>query len=163
MTRLLIAFIACLLFVAPAAAARHRAAAAEPQGQPAAPGPQDQPPAEARYLGYSGDVPRCDDAEALAWITRDFGDRESGYWGSSLEIDSFFEPRETNFRVNGASYIPRRYCRVTALFNDGARRAVAYEIGEGTGFLGIGYGVTWCVTGLDRNHAFSRNCKLNEP
>ena len=31
------------------------------------------------------------------------------------------------------------------------------------GFIGIGSGVTWCIIGLDRNHAFSPNCRAAGP
>ena len=29
--------------------------------------------------------------------------------------------------------------------------------------IGWGYGVEWCVHGLDRNHAFAPNCKMARP
>lgn len=134
--------------------------------QPAAakePSLADTPPAEARMLPYSGVLPACDDGFALARIQRAFYDQESDYWRSGLAIESFGGVRETGLRVNGASYIPRRYCRARALFNDGRERAVVYELGEDLGFLGMGFGVTWCVVGLDRNHAFSPDCKAAGP
>ena len=123
----------------------------------------DTPPAEARMLPYTGVLPACDDGFALARIQRAFYDQESDYWQSGLAIESFGGVRETGLRVNGASYIPRRYCAARALFNDGRERAVVYELGEDLGFLGMGFGVTWCVVGLDRDHAFSPNCKAAGP
>ena len=123
----------------------------------------DRPPAEARISPYSGVLPDCGDGEALERIRGDFSDRESEYWQSGLAIDGFAEARETGFRGNGASYIPRRYCEARALFNDGRERAMVYQIGEGLGFIGFGFGVTWCVRGLDRNHAFAPNCKAAGP
>jgi hypothetical protein len=123
----------------------------------------DTPPAEARMLPYTGVLPACDDGFALARIQRAFYDRESDYWQSGLAIESFGGVRETGLRVNGASYIPRRYCAARALFNDGRERAVVYQLGEDLGFLGMGFGVTWCVVGLDRDHAFSPNCKAAGP
>jgi hypothetical protein len=129
----------------------------------AAGGRDQNPPAEARIIPYSGVLPACGDPFVLADITRDFVDRESEYWRSGLAILAFDEIRETGYRTNGASYIPRRYCSAKADFNDGQRRRVGYEIGEQTGFIGLGHGVTWCVVGLDRNHAFSPDCRAAGP
>lgn len=123
----------------------------------------DTPPAEARMLPYTGELPACDDDFALARIQRAFYDRESDYWQSGLAIESFGGVRETGLRVNGASYIPRRYCAAKAWFNDGRERAVVYQLGEDLGFLGMGFGVTWCIVGLDREHAFSPHCKAAGP
>jgi hypothetical protein len=134
--------------------------------QPAAakePSLADAPPAEARMLPYTGVLPACDDGFALARIQRAFYNQESDYWQSGLAIESFSGVRETGLRVNGASYIPRRNCAARALFNDGRERAVVYELGEDLGFLGLSFGVTWCVAGLDRNHAFSPHCKAAGP
>lgn len=124
---------------------------------------QDSPPAETRMVPYSGVLPVCQDIILLAKIQRGFGDTEREFWESRLEIESFAEVRETGFRTNGLSYIPRRWCEAAALFNDGARRKVVYEIAEDMGFIGMGSGVTWCVVGLDRNHAFSPHCKAAGP
>jgi hypothetical protein len=127
------------------------------------PGLADTPPAEARMIPYHGDVPPCGDPSVLERIQAEFERRESNYWQSSLVIEGFGEPRETGFRTNGLSYIPRRYCRAQAALNDGHRRMVVYEIGEELGFIGISFGVTWCVQGLDRNHAFSPACEAAGP
>ncbi len=118
----------------------------------------DAPPAEARMFPYSADLPACDDSILLARIQRGFYDRERDYWASELAIDGFVNVRETGFRSNGLSYIPRRWCEAAAQFSDGAQRKVIYEIAEELGFIGLGSGVTWCVVGLDRNRAFSPHC-----
>jgi hypothetical protein len=124
---------------------------------------QDNPPAEARMLPYSGALPSCADPFVLGEISSGFASRESEYWASQLAIANFGEVREVGYRSNGPSYIPRRYCRAEGNFNDGLRRRVAYQIGEALGFIGVGYGVTWCVVGLDRNHAFSPHCRAAGP
>lgn len=128
---------------------------------PAAAGPslKDTPPAEARMAPYSGVLPDCGDPGALERIRGAFLDRESDYWNSGLAIVGFDRVRENGLRSNGLSYIPRRYCEARAMFNDGRERAVVYEIAEALGFIGFGDGVTWCVVGLDRNHAFGPHCK----
>lgn len=161
MPRLFIALALSLLALAPAQA-RHKSANPPPPPAPAQPALRDTPPAEERYLAYTADVPACDDPAALAWIVRDFADRESGYWSSPLQIDTFVEAHETGFRAAGLSFIPRRHCAGEARFNDGVARRLAFDIAEGTGFVGTTYGVTWCVVGLDRNHAFGRNCRLDD-
>ncbi len=146
-----------------AMAALSLACALAPSAAAAEASPADTPPAEGRMLPYTGAVPACDDGLALARIQRGFSDRESDYWQSGLAIESFVGVRETGLRSNGASYIPRRYCAARALFNDGRERAVIYELGEDLGFIGMGFGVIWCVVGLDRNHAFSPDCKAAGP
>lgn len=133
------------------------AAVAQPAGR------SENPPAEARIIPYSGVLPACDDPAVLADIAFGFADRERQFWNSGLEIARFLEVGEIGLRSNGPSYIPRRYCRGKADFNDGRSRGLGYEIGERGGFIGWGYGVTWCVVGLDRNHAFSPNCRATGP
>lgn len=127
-------------------------------------GPRDHdPPAEYRYPSYTGVIPPCSDSGVLGEITNTFGWRELQYWDSNLVIVGFDSTAESGYRTTGASFIPRRYCEAQALFNDGKRRRVVYNIGEALGFIGIGPGVTWCVVGLDRNHAFSPNCRAAGP
>lgn len=129
----------------------------------AQPAREENPPAEFRILPYSGLTPLCADPIILARIVSDFAAREAWYWNSPLAIVSFEGVAEAGVRNNGLSYIPRRYCRGRALFNDGVGREVVYNIGEGLGFIGAGPGVTWCVVGLDPNHAFSPNCRAAGP
>jgi hypothetical protein len=38
-----------------------------------------------------------------------------------------------------------------------------YSIQETTGWLGIGWGVEWCVAGLDRNWAYNPACRMAQP
>lgn len=124
---------------------------------------EHDPPAEYRFPRYYNLVPPCSDATVLNEISFSFADRETDYWNSGLAIETFYPPEEFGYRSNGLSYIPRRYCQTLALFNDGVVRKVVYNIGESLGFIGIGSGVTWCVEGLDRNHAFSPNCRAAGP
>lgn len=128
----------------------------------AAPRDHDEP-AELRFPPYTGVLPACSDPYVLNEITSSFASREAEYWGAGLAIAAFEGTSEFGYRTNGASYIPRRYCRAEAIFNDGKRRRIVYNIGEALGFIGIGSGVTWCVVGLDRNHAFSPNCQAAGP
>lgn len=129
----------------------------------AGPARDEKPPAETRIAPYRGVIPACDDPGVLSEVASGFAGREREFWGSPLAIVGFERVSESGYRTNGSSYIPRRFCRGEALFSDGERRRLVYNIAEAQGFLGIGPGVTWCVVGLDRNHAFSPNCRAAGP
>lgn len=132
------------------------AAAAEPR-------PGDIPPAELRQSGFPPVFELCDDETIQSEIAHGFLERERDYWSSSLEIVAFEKVVETGNRTNGLSYVPRRYCRAEALFNDGRRRRIVYNIGSQNGFIGAGSGTIWCVEGLDREHAYGPNCRAAGP
>lgn len=117
--------------------------------------PQNIPPAETRMFPYAGDLPPCDYSFVVARIARDFADREAEYWSSGLAIEGFGDARETGYRQYGLSFIPRRYCEARVVLNDGTNRRMTYEIAEGQGFLGLGFGVKWRVEGVDREHESS--------
>jgi hypothetical protein len=112
---------------------------------------------------YDAIVPLCGEPGALNMIQAHFADKESQYWASELKIVGFEKVREIAFRPWVEGIIPRRYCRATALVSDGIKRSVSYSIGENTGFLGMGYGVEWCVVGLDRNWAYNPACRIARP
>jgi hypothetical protein len=112
---------------------------------------------------YDAIVPLCGEPGALNMIQAYFADKETQYWASELKIVGFEKVREIAFRPWAEGIIPRRYCRATALVSDGIKRSVSYSIGENTGFLGMGYGVEWCVVGLDRNWAYNPACRIARP
>ena len=124
---------------------------------------EHNPPAEHRMLPYTGVMPPCDDPDVLAEISQRFGAREGWFWNSPLGLVRFESVAETGYRNNGLSYIPRRYCKASALFSDGRERRVMYNIAEDTGLLGVVRGITWCVVGIDRNHAYSPACRATGP
>jgi len=132
------------------------AASAEPR-------PGDTPPAEQRQSGFPPVYETCGSESVQAEIMLAFMARERDYWSSSLEIVAFERIAETGNRTNGLSYIPRRYCRAEALFNDGRRRSIVYNIGSQNGFIGAGPGIIWCVEGLDRERAYGPNCRAAGP
>ena len=84
-------------------------------------------PAERRQQPYMGDLPACFDQAMLQRIARHFVQREKEYWSSGLEIVAYDKIHETAYRANGLDYIPRRYCRASALMNDGKVRQVVYS------------------------------------
>jgi hypothetical protein len=125
-------------------------------------------PAERDYLPYDARLPPCNDPAVLGLISDRFAQKESGYWRSPLAIAGYDRVRQIGFRSNGPGYIPRRYCVARALVNDLRPRPVIYAIGEGEeilgfGFLGMGWGVEWCVVGLDRNLAYAPGCSSLRP
>ena len=120
-------------------------------------------PAEERYSPYAGVVPPCDDPGVLSTISDRFAQKETEFWNSSLRLASFDRIQEIGYRANGLSYIPRRYCIARSIDADGKRRPVLFEIGEDLGMIGWGWGVEWCVVGLDRNLAYAPGCQAVRP
>jgi hypothetical protein len=110
---------------------------------------------------YDGDLPACE--VALDKIASRFAQKEGQFWNSSLQILGFEKVRETAFRPWAKQTIPRRFCSAVALVSDGRKHRVDYWIGEDTGPIGIGWGVEWCVAGLDRNWAYNPGCKMARP
>lgn len=110
---------------------------------------------------YDGALPPCQ--AALGTIASRFAQKESRFWNSSLEILDFERVREIAYRPWAAGTIPRRFCTAVALVSNGRKHAVSYWIGEDTGTIGFGWGVEWCVAGLDRNWAYNPRCKMARP
>ena len=114
---------------------------------------------------YSADVPLCNEAGPLGRIQSTFETKEGRFWHSDLRIVDFVNVREIALRPwRGApGAIPRRFCSAEALVSDGRKRRVYYSIVEDGGFIGMMYGVEWCVVGLDRNWAYNPACKMARP
>jgi len=110
---------------------------------------------------YDGRVKECE--AALGTITSQFEEKESKFWNSALQITAYGRVHETAFRPWQSDNIPRRYCSADVMLSDGKLRTVHYSIIEDGGFAGFGQGVEWCVTGLDRNWAYSPGCKSARP
>ncbi len=120
-------------------------------------------PAEQRYRGYDGDLPACDDAGVLDRIKDRFNAKETEFWNTSLEIVSYDRVKPIADRPWGPDHIPRNFCSARALLNDNSFHQVSYSVAEDLGMIGFGYGVEWCVQGLDRNLAYAPNCQLARP
>ncbi|MGI8527758.1 MAG: hypothetical protein ACR2K5_16620 [Pseudolabrys sp.] len=110
---------------------------------------------------YDGVVPACEDG--VGDIISGFATKESRFWNSNLQILEIDRIRQTAFRPWAANTIPRRFCSGVATISDGTRHKVHYWIGEDTGFVGAGWGVEWCVVGLDRNWAYNPGCRVAKP
>ena len=120
-------------------------------------------PAERRYIPYDDVLPACDDPAVFERIQGRFHDREAEFWNTGLEILGFGKVAEIGYKTNGLDYIPRRYCTARAYLNDNKSHQVSYSINEDLGIIGFGFGVEWCVGGLDRNDAYAPNCKMARP
>jgi hypothetical protein len=120
-------------------------------------------PAEQRHHAYSGWLPGCADSAVLDAVAGRFDHRERAYWSSGLRIVAFGDVRETGLRSAGLDYIPRRRCEAALLMSDGKTRKAVYVVGEKLGFIGWGWGVEWCVAGLDRNLAWGADCRSGSP
>ena len=120
-------------------------------------------PAEERYSRYTGVLPPCDDPGVLSRISDRFAQKEGEYWNSSIRLAGFDRIGEIGYRANGVVYIPRRYCIARSVDGDGKHRPVIYNIAEDLGMIGWGYGVEWCVVGLDRNLAYAPGCSVLRP
>ncbi len=145
-SRIVIAFVGLLLSAAPAAAASWF------ELNFGLSGPR-----------YDALVPLCDNPGVLSKISSRFGHKEGEFWNSNLEIVGIERVREAAFRPWAAQAIPRRFCNGVARVSDGTRHAVHYSITETGGWLGAGWGVEWCVVGLDRNWAFNPACRMAKP
>lgn len=110
---------------------------------------------------YDGQLAGCE--KALGTITHDFGEKESTFWNSSLQITAYGDIREVAFRPWQSDNIPRRYCSADVMLNDNTLHKVHYSIIEDGGFASFGQGVEWCVTGLDRNWAYNPRCRAARP
>ncbi|MPZ40842.1 MAG: hypothetical protein GEU95_22880 [Rhizobiales bacterium] len=112
---------------------------------------------------YDGALPPCNHAAVLGAVRGRFAEKESTYWNSKLTIEGYERIRETAYRPWAPNTIPRRFCSALALVSDGLKHPIHYSIGETTGLIGVGWGVEWCVVGLDRNMAYSPACKMARP
>lgn len=120
-------------------------------------------PAEKRILPYSADLPNCGDPSVLAAISSRFAEKEAKFWNSALTIVEYEHIRALAWRPGGLDLIPRRYCTASATVSDGKRRRIDYSVREDLDFIGNGWGVEWCVTGLDRNWAYQPACRMARP
>ena len=120
-------------------------------------------PADKRFSPYWSNLPACDNTWVTGRINDRFQQTQSSYWNSTLTIARYDRFKEIGFRANGVAYIPRRYCIARVVLNDHKERTIIYDIQEDTGIIGWGWGVEWCVVGLDRNSAYSPACSVLRP
>lgn len=108
-------------------------------------------------------IPACEDPAVTREVASRFAAKESGYWNSNLTLVGFTDVRQISYRPWGHDYAVRRFCTMRALVSDGVDRAVYYSVVDEGGFVGVTWGVEWCVTGLDRNLAYAPGCRMARP
>lgn len=112
---------------------------------------------------YDHNVPLCHEHGPLDHIISRWGTKEYRFWNSDLELVGFENIREIGWEPWPSGTMPRRFCSASVLVSDGKRRQIYYSIGEDTGWLGVTYGVEFCVVGLDRNWAYNPQCQMARP
>jgi hypothetical protein len=112
---------------------------------------------------YDSSVPLCDEHGPLDKIAARFSTKEGRFWNSALTIVGFENIREVAWEPWTSGTIPRRFCVASVLVSDGKRHELNYSIIEDGGMIGAGYGVEWCVVGLDRDWAYNPNCRAARP
>lgn len=112
---------------------------------------------------FDSDLPACDNGWALGKIQSRFSTKERRFWNSDLSIVAIEDVREVAYRPWAEGTIPRRFCEGRAQTSDGKWRKVRYSIVEDGGVIGTSWAVQWCVTGVDRNLAYSPDCKAAGP
>ena len=112
---------------------------------------------------YDATVPLCEDPSVLRQIASKFSHKEGEFWNSNLAILGIDRIRETAWRPWAAQAIPRRFCSGVAVINDGSKRPIHYSVNETGSWLGVTWGVEWCVVGLDRNWAYNPACRMARP
>jgi hypothetical protein len=112
---------------------------------------------------YDRDLPSCESHPALDRIVSDFRTKEFRFWNSELRIVGFENIHELATMSWAAQSIPRRFCGGTAVINDQTKRPIYYSIAEDTGMIGVDWGVTFCVVGLDHNEAYGPHCRAAQP
>lgn len=120
-------------------------------------------PAEKRIIPYVASLPVCADPGVLSAVSSAFAEKEAQFWKSNLTIVAYDRIQPVAWRPWGLDMIPRRYCTASATVSDGRRRKVDYSVREDLDFIGSGWSVEWCVTGLDRNLAYSPGCRMARP
>ena len=98
-------------------------------------------------------LPACDNTWVTGRINDRFQQTQTLYWNSTLTIAGYDRFKEIGFRANGVSYSHRRYCIARVMMSDQKERTIIYFPRGRHGHHRLGWGVEWCVVGLDRNSA----------
>jgi hypothetical protein len=99
----------------------------------------------------------------LKSIASRFSTKEAKFWNSDLEIVGFEKIQEVSWQPWAPGTIPRRFCSASVLVSNGLWRSMYYSIAADGGMLGVGYGVEFCVVGLDREWFYQPTCPRAKP
>lgn len=143
-----------VLLVAATAVAGSASAQGWPQGFPWYPLLDDP------RLGALERMPPCTERALGERIVGRFNGVEETYWGGRIVMRDVHGLREVATRDRTEALVARRWCLGTAVFADGARRRIVVELGANTGHLGVGYGLSYCIHGLDRHMTYAPACRV---
>jgi hypothetical protein len=118
---------------------------------------------EERIHPYSANLPFCGDPSVIARVANRFAEKEAQFWRSDLSLVTFDRVRPVAFRPWTTETIPRRFCTADVVMSDGRKTQVDYSVREDLDFLGNGWGIEFCVRGVDRNLAYSPSCRMARP
>jgi hypothetical protein len=104
----------------------------------------------------------CDDSGILQRVQRGFRHGVLNVPNlPNVSIVAFHGIHEHRYQPFGDEQpIARRYCGATAEMSDGRMREVWYLIEDRMGFVGVGDGVEWCVSGFDRWKVYNGHCRV---
>jgi len=111
-------------------------------------------------LPHLQSFPTCGEPKVLATIIKKFNWAEKNTWQRGFQLDAIERVREGQVFDSVDALIPRRYCRGHALLTNGKHQSVYYLIEGGQGFAGTGFGVTFCVGGLDPWRTNDGSCRV---
>ncbi|MEM8878721.1 MAG: hypothetical protein AAGD23_12750 [Pseudomonadota bacterium] len=103
--------------------------------------------------------PHCDNAKVIGRVQARFAETERTYWNSGLHILDIWSPREISHRHWEPALIASRSCQAHARLNDGRDVAVIYRIRSEQGFVGVSWGVDYCIVGDDPTYSYQPGCR----
>jgi hypothetical protein len=111
-------------------------------------------------LGALERIPVCTDGDMLARVVEQFNETENTYWNGRQRMTGIVHARGQGLHPRRDGKIARRWCGGTATFADGRQRRVVIELAADAGFVGVGYGLAFCVVGLPRSWTFQPACRV---
>ncbi len=120
-------------------------------------------PDERVYFGWSGDtLPACDSGSAQRAVARQISRAVTSYY-DGREIKNIEDIRETGFLIRQPSPVGKRYCNGIATLTDDTRHRIYYALVQYDGFLGLSWGVSACLDGLDKYRVYDGECRTVRP
>ena len=123
-------------------------------------------PAERWTIPYTGgdiNMPACNSETVLSKIQSRFSQTQQTYWNSDRQLVAFDDVHPLGFRTWGLDFIPRLFCTGKVPVSDGRWHRIDFSVIEDGGIIGYTWGVDWCVTGYDLEHAYAPGCKMARP
>lgn len=107
--------------------------------------------------------PACDAPAVTEKLIGRFNETQLEYWPVPLRMAAVVHAREVTTRQWEPTIIATRFCNATAYFDDGTRRELVYWLRSEQGFAGVGWGMQYCVRGVDQHMAYAPACRMLRP